>query len=100
MATRDVGEWCAECSQKETKSPAVKYCLTCKEYLCETCLNSHNSKWSVSGHVIVRIPDQGNVQELAALMTCKDHPGEIMDMICQTHDEVGCWMCMDTKHGW
>lgn len=89
---------CTECLKKEEQVKAVQYCMSCKDYLCEKCLKSNTSMESVSGHVIVKIPNQGNLQELTSAMTCQDHPEMIIDMICETHDEVGCYTCMTIKH--
>lgn len=93
-----VVESCTDCFQKNTQSQPVKYCLTCKDYLCIACFITH--KRNRSRHVIVEYTDQKKMRELISAVTCHDHPGKIIDMICQTHDEVGCETCMETKHSW
>lgn len=98
--SEEVRKSCKKCLEKDTHgtSRAVKYCLTCKDYLCETCLNAHKLMWSPSGHDFVKIPENGDIQELTSALTCQKHPGWIIDMICKTHDELGCYRCMSTEH--
>lgn len=94
---------CGVCTKKKKRTEAVKYCVTCEDYYCEKCLDIHDLIPTSSAHVTVGKSDFSGVGKGAKLPPipterCGDHPAKIVDMICETHKQVGCATCMATQH--
>lgn len=95
---------CYICNEKGMKKVSVKYCILYENYCCDECIKLHGIIPNLADHVLVDSKcDLRNVSDgkkLPSVPTerCTHHPLKIIDMFCQTHDEVGCATCMATKH--
>ncbi|XP_053383614.1 uncharacterized protein LOC128549895 [Mercenaria mercenaria] len=96
---------CSPCNKQDKNSEAVKYCVNCQEYLCVTCVKSHNSFSVLAGHTLVERSKFGNAsrtdsKELPSVPTerCKVHSLKLVDMFCADHDTVGCNVCFTINH--
>ena len=94
---------CLICAEKNVNKEAVKYCVSCEGYYCEECVKLHDIIPTLAKHVIVGKSDfKGgcNGDKLPSVPTerCELHKLKIVDMMCKTHDQVGCATCMATKH--
>ncbi|XP_045198819.2 uncharacterized protein LOC123553136 [Mercenaria mercenaria] len=96
---------CSPCTKKNRKSEAVKYCVECQEYLCTSCVESHNSFSALSGHSLLGRSQFGTsgvigARNLPSVPTdrCKVHTTKLVDMYCANHDTVGCSVCFNINH--
>ncbi|XP_053383729.1 uncharacterized protein LOC128549959 [Mercenaria mercenaria] len=96
---------CSPCNKQDKNSEAVKFCVDCQEYLCVTCVKSHNSFSVLAGHTLVERSKFGNAsrtdsKELPSVPTerCKVHSLKLVDMFCADHDTVGCHVCFTINH--
>jgi hypothetical protein len=95
---------CTPCNKKNKNSEAVKYCVDCQEYLCENCVESHNSFSVLAGHTLIGQSKFGQSgsgsKNLPSVPTerCKFHSLKLVDMYCADHDAVGCHVCFTITH--
>lgn len=95
---------CFVCNEKGIKKEAVKYCLMCENYCCVDCVRLHDIFPTLAQHVLVESKGNSDVDDVVKKLPsvpterCVEHPLKIVDMLCQTHDTVGCATCMVTKH--
>ncbi|KAL4218876.1 hypothetical protein ACF0H5_021464 [Mactra antiquata] len=95
---------CTGCDKKNKTLKAVKYCVECKLYCCQSCTDMHEVFPSLTSHSFLDVEQEnqsGNQQsslpELPTERCCK-HKAKVLDMYCQEHDQVGCCTCMATDH--
>ncbi|XP_060606687.1 uncharacterized protein LOC132758984 [Ruditapes philippinarum] len=95
---------CTPCNKKDKNSEAVKCCVDCQEYLCENCVDNHNSFSVLAGHTLVgqsKFGQSGSGSKyLPSVPTerCKLHSLKLVDMYCADHDAVGCHVCFTITH--
>ena len=94
---------CCICSKKKIRTEADKYCVSCGTYYCKECVKFHELMPFTEGHVLVGKSDyKGDCtgDKLPSVPTerCELHKLKIVDMMCNTHEQVGCVVCMATKH--
>ncbi|KAL4230372.1 hypothetical protein ACF0H5_010755 [Mactra antiquata] len=95
---------CTSCDRENKTFEAVKYCMECAGYCCQSCtdmhirfpaLKVHNfldvSQGSQSGKQQARVPEFPTER-------CNIHIGKVVDLYCKRHDSVGCVTCMATDH--
>jgi hypothetical protein len=86
-----------------TNEVAVKYCVECQGYCCQSCVDTHSRFPGLKVHTLL---DQSNDTVQGTLITlptmpterCATHTIKLVDMYCKDHDEVGCSTCMTLKH--
>ena len=94
---------CCICSKKNLRTEADKYCVSCGDYFCAVCLDLHYLMPNNEGHVLVGKSDfiggcTGDKLPSVPTERCELHKLKIVDMMCKTHDQVGCATCMATLH--
>ncbi|XP_060572786.1 E3 ubiquitin/ISG15 ligase TRIM25-like isoform X2 [Ruditapes philippinarum] len=97
MASDEFSDFqCFTCTGKV----AVKYCVECQGYCCQSCMDTHLRFPALKSHTLLD-PSTGKVEgSLISLPTqrCSIHSIKLVDMYCKDHDEVGCTTCMALKH--
>ncbi|KAL4219401.1 hypothetical protein ACF0H5_021981 [Mactra antiquata] len=95
---------CTGCNKKNKTLKAVKYCVECKLYCCQSCTDMHDWYPPLAGHSFLDVGQgnqsgnqQSSLPEFPTERCCK-HKGKVSDMYCQKHDQVGCCTCMATDH--
>ncbi|XP_076450666.1 uncharacterized protein LOC143286776 isoform X2 [Babylonia areolata] len=78
---------------------AASFCLTCKDMLCQDCLETHGLL-SVSKHHKVADLSKLTAKKLVANYSppCSSHPVELAIRFCSTHKECLCLVCARSKH--
>ncbi|KAL4216782.1 hypothetical protein ACF0H5_024505 [Mactra antiquata] len=94
---------CTACANDDLIKEALKYCVECQQYCCKDCLTSHRRISSLKGHSFLEnssVKPQGQPRTLPALPTiqCSKHVGKILDMYCENHDVVCCYVCAAEDH--
>ncbi|KAL4221791.1 hypothetical protein ACF0H5_020045 [Mactra antiquata] len=95
---------CTMCDREKKTVKAVKYCVECKDYCCQTCTDIHKKVSLLFGHSLLDV-GQGsqagnqpsNLPEFPTERCCV-HKGKIIDMYCEEHNSVGCYACIATDH--
>ncbi|KAL4223500.1 hypothetical protein ACF0H5_016971 [Mactra antiquata] len=95
---------CTTCDGKGKIVEAVKYCVECQGYCCETCTDIHKTFPVLKTHNLLDA-SQGNQASnqppsLPEFPTerCSIHQGKILDLICLDHDDIVCGTCVATDH--
>ncbi|KAL4224455.1 hypothetical protein ACF0H5_017907 [Mactra antiquata] len=95
---------CTPCERENKTFEAVKYCVECKDYCCQSCVDSHKKYSALIGHSFL---DVGQGKQPGKQSTslpefpterCSIHNGKIVDMYCETHGTVGCYACIAKDH--
>ncbi|XP_045196107.1 uncharacterized protein LOC123551320 [Mercenaria mercenaria] len=94
---------CSSCLANNRNREAVKYCVECQGYCCQSCADIIHMMPALKGHTLL---DNSNYkpsslpQGLPAVPTerCSIHETKIVDMYCGNHDQVGCTTCMALSH--
>ncbi|XP_060560228.1 uncharacterized protein LOC132720194 [Ruditapes philippinarum] len=93
---------CSPCKRKQRNKEADKYCADCHDYYCSDCVKFHEDIPALSGHKILdkdQVKDgiSGIFPEIPT-QSCERHGFKAVDMYCQSHDNVGCSICMAVDH--
>jgi len=70
------------------KNEATSYCLDCKEYLCEGCVNAHKIMEGLKDHQINSITNSNNQ------FYCQIHQQKEMDLFCEDCKLLICSFCV------
>ncbi|KAL4218743.1 hypothetical protein ACF0H5_021331 [Mactra antiquata] len=95
---------CTGCDKKNKTVQAVKYCVECKLYCCQSCTDMHGMFPLMADHSFLGVgqgKQHGNqTPNLPEFPTerCCIHSGKVQDMYCRKHDVVGCYVCMAKDH--
>ncbi|KAL4221107.1 hypothetical protein ACF0H5_019367 [Mactra antiquata] len=95
---------CTNCDDNGKIVEAVRYCIECSGYCCQTCTDLHHTFVMMKGHNLLDA-SQGNQasnqpSSLPEFPTerCNLHTGKVIDMYCEEHNEVCCCTCIATHH--
>ncbi|XP_053394426.1 E3 ubiquitin-protein ligase TRIM33-like isoform X1 [Mercenaria mercenaria] len=102
-SSEDFDFFCEPCASESTHVEANGYCKNCEEFLCSTCFASHRRVRLTKNHILLdksSMPKQQKSvnKESDCKVNCTKHPKEIIIYFCASHDEVGCHICMSSKH--
>ncbi|KAL4230391.1 hypothetical protein ACF0H5_010773 [Mactra antiquata] len=95
---------CSACDRENKTLEAVKYCIQCRGYCCQSCTDLHNKFPTLMNHNFLDVSQgihSGNQPaRLPEFPTerCNIHSGKVMDLYCKCHDSVGCVTCMALDH--
>ena len=93
---------CDVCLVQGMTSEAISYCTLCCEHLCQSCDKAHRGSRATRDHTLLtgsNIPS-GSTKTTPTLpiMFCDIHKTTILDLYCNTHDEVICTTCKLGNH--
>ncbi|XP_041480594.1 tripartite motif-containing protein 45-like [Lytechinus variegatus] len=94
-------EMCQKCTACKSHKDAVSFCLTCKCYMCDKCLHSHQQlTMFFDGHEIVAMDDviEGKVSIGHLFEMCSIHKPEKKDMFCEDCKVHVCHKCVLVGH--
>ncbi|KAL4223467.1 hypothetical protein ACF0H5_016938 [Mactra antiquata] len=92
------------CDRENKTCEAVKHCVECNDYYCQSCTDSHKRFSPLIGHSLL---DVGHGKQTGNQPTnspefpterCSIHKGKIVDMFCEKHNTVGCYVCIAKDH--
>ncbi|XP_045163270.2 uncharacterized protein LOC123527705 [Mercenaria mercenaria] len=94
---------CSTCVKLNKNREAVKYCVECQGYCCQSCVDMHSVFPTLEGHSLL---DKSSFKtttfttDLPEIPTvrCSYHETKVVDMFCENHDVVGCTTCMALNH--
>ena len=106
QVTEIADDSCSPCKYLSKQSVSKLFCLNCDEYFCESCSKAlHASKWN-RNHTLIESDSSDKSDRLhgpalklmSELLTCKDHPGNKIEIYCEIHDDLICNTCAVVKH--
>ena len=87
---------CSHCQQ-----PSVGRRESCEEFMCKTCMQSHNEYLGFKDHVVLTMEELSkpeNQSKIKKISKCPEHPKKKLKYYCETCDELLCRHCMDFDH--
>ena len=102
MASSNVDEnACEPCGVQGNPIRADGWCATCKEKLCQNCVNHHKVQKLSVHHEVIPITDATTEDQLFTDLeineNCYKH-NEIIKMVCRDHSEPCCMVCIVSGH--
>ncbi len=98
-----VGE-ALQCESGLDENPAFARCLSCAEYLCESCFTIHQRLKATKDHNMLTLEKikqsdkRLGVKSVQRRQYCEDHEDEILKLFCKTCEKVICRDCALVKH--
>ncbi|XP_053388419.1 transcription intermediary factor 1-beta-like, partial [Mercenaria mercenaria] len=94
---------CSPCAEQNKNREAVRYCVECQDYYCQSCTDMHKMFPAMRGHKLLNKADfnsSSHQQNLPQVPTerCNVHKTKVIDMYCRDHDEVCCTSCVAENH--
>ena len=97
------------CTSCEDDSAASSYCIQCREWLCDTCVQAHQRVKVTRDHTIKSMEEYEKDSELKEQnkpatspdqkpLFCKMHPHEQLRLFCATCDKLTCRDCQLVEH--
>lgn len=79
---------------------SIKYCLDCKQPLCEGCHQNHGKFRLLNDHKVLSIEEYSKfLPEIRSIKTtCTDHEDETFEFLCFDHNCCVCFLCLKDKH--
>ncbi|XP_052806467.1 uncharacterized protein LOC128235704 [Mya arenaria] len=94
--------FCEPCQYDESFEEATGFCVTCSEYLCQTCCRDHKRNKVTRIHSLLKnddIPaDITPFTTIKKLSTCKIHPNIDIAYECEDHEALVCVFCFTESH--
>lgn len=90
---------CIPCNRKEKTTPGIKWCRTCHETLCSSCLEVHGSLKTTMKHGIMDLSEVKTKETKNTIFdpNCPKHDQPLMSF-CEDHDELICSSCTVENH--
>ncbi|XP_060596590.1 uncharacterized protein LOC132750594 isoform X2 [Ruditapes philippinarum] len=95
---------CDPCENEGDEQPAEGFCENCQEYLCSSCFKIHRRPALWRHHVLLdkeNMPSSKTTKEqlnYECTEPCSEHSTKLLEYFCQTHSQLGCPVCITTKH--
>ncbi|XP_052806921.1 uncharacterized protein LOC128236104 [Mya arenaria] len=94
--------FCEPCQYDDSFVEATGFCVTCSEYLCQTCCRDHKRNKVTREHLLLKnddIPaDTSPFTTIKQLSTCEIHPDNDIAYECKDHESLGCVFCLTESH--
>ncbi|XP_045179464.2 uncharacterized protein LOC123539055 [Mercenaria mercenaria] len=89
---------CSQCVKDGKNSESVKFCEECYDYLCQTCLNTHNRWVALRRHKLLTMDEiRGKIDKPTTFVrkNCAVHNDTCVELYCAEHDAVLCKECCE-----
>ncbi|XP_052815600.1 E3 ubiquitin-protein ligase TRIM33-like [Mya arenaria] len=97
--------YCQPCEEGVKRTVAQGFCQTCKEYMCDPCIEAHTRLKVSMDHIILSkekiLPFYQSARQAIVCDTeyCKVHTTAMVKFYCPTHRFLGCVSCVMFDHG-
>ena len=89
------------CSAHDCGQPAVNYCETGCQFLCQQCSNDHCEYRITKSHIVIQANDYKEVSTYVNETTyppCNRHKHQLVDLYCRTCNIPICTTCSQANH--
>ena len=103
VSSGGVGE-VIQCESGLDENPAFARCLSCAEYLCESCFTIHQRLKATKDHNMLTLEKikqsdkRLGAKSVQRRQYCEEHEGEVLKLFCKTCEKVICRDCALVKH--
>ena len=90
---------CEKCNKREVNG----FCRDCGEFICNTCIEMHQTWKELSTHTVISLEQlKSDATEMVSptkkTLYCSKHPGKELDLFCETDKELICQHCVVKTH--
>ena len=90
---------CEKCNKRDVNG----FCRDCGEFICNTCIEMHQTWKELSTHKVISLEQlKSDATEMVSptkkTLYCSKHPGKELDLFCETDQEVICRDCIVKTH--
>jgi len=94
--------YCDPCKYDGTVHDVTGFCVSCTEYLCQSCQRYHKKNKLTRSHKVLiddNIPkDPAAFRAIKEHMECSRHPGNELRFECVVHNAIICALCFAHAH--
>ena len=91
---------CTVYEENDVHSEALYYCNSCMKTLCTTCEQLHRQMFRKH-----RVLDSESISDwtlssiqISPVERCSIHSDKPVELFCENHDELCCYLCVSTTH--
>ena len=90
---------CEKCNKRDVNG----FCRDCEEFICNTCIEMHQTWKELSTHTVISLEQlKSDATEMVSptkkTLYCSKHPGKELDLFCETDKELICQHCIVKTH--
>ena len=90
---------CEKCNKRDVNG----FCRDCGEFICNTCMEMHQTWKELSTHKVISLQQlKSDATEMVPptkkTLYCSKHPGKELDLFCETDKELICQHCIVKTH--
>ena len=90
---------CEKCNKRDVNG----FCRDCGEFICNTCIEMHQTWKEFSTHKVISLEQLKSdatkiVPPTKKTLYCSKHPGKELDLFCETDQELICRDCIVKTH--
>ena len=90
---------CEKCNKRDVNG----FCRDCGEFICNTCIEMHQTWKELSTHKVISLEQlKSDATEMVSptkkTLYCSKHPGKELDLFCETDKELICRDCIVKTH--
>ncbi|XP_022309377.2 uncharacterized protein LOC111115088 [Crassostrea virginica] len=91
---------CTPCKRKSKTTTGSKWCRTCHEALCSSCIDVHASLKTTMKHSMMDLHEVklSGTKSLIFGPNCMKHDQQSLRSFCEDHNELICSLCIGEKH--
>lgn len=91
---------CTPCKRKRKSTTGSKWCRSCHEALCKSCVEVHDSLKTTMKHEMMDLNEAktSDTKSLVYGPNCPIHDHQVLTLFCEDHDELICPLCAGAKH--
>ena len=87
---------CSRCQE-----PAINHCTTCEMFMCKKCSVFHDDWPTHKKHDVLSVEELSYPDieaKIKSELCCMKHPGKILEIFCETCEELCCVHCTFSSH--
>ncbi|XP_052817432.1 uncharacterized protein LOC128243603 [Mya arenaria] len=100
----DTTVYCQPCEEGGKRAVGYGFCQTCKEYMCDPCIEAHTMFKVSRNHIILSKEKMLSFYQAAKQVNicdteyCKVHTNAMVKFYCPTHRSLSCGICVVFDH--
>ena len=89
---------CNACERENESESASRWCVDCRDFLCEKCAAWHRRFRNSLDHNIIGLSEVGDTFVPSDSAQCGKHPDKKLEAFCSDHSVACCIICVTIEH--
>ena len=89
---------CNACERENESENASRWCVECRDFLCENCASTHRKYRNSIDHKIVGLSEVGDTFVPTDSAQCGKHLDKKLEAFCSDHSVACCIICVTIEH--